>query len=416
MHDDGHVRPDRCRAAERPSLREMGVHDGGPPPPHQRPQLGVGTQVIAGPQRSRERRQVGGGRGRRGARCSPPADPTTPHASRVSNPRVRSSSVRNTACRAGPPTLSRVMTRNTRGDDDTCMVRTSTRRPGRAAMPGIGYIGRLQAGPAHRCRRLPIHGLPDHRRRRLHRIAPRRRALLARGDRVVALDDVSTGSIDNVRHLLDHPGFDACARAPCSMRRWSHVLAGRADVVVHLAAAVGVKLIVRAAASLAHHQHPGHRDTCSRPPRSPRPACSSPRRRRSTARTRPARLPETSDRILGSPFVARWSYSEAKAVDEILAHAYWKERGTEAIVVRFFNCVGPARPAPTAWWCRRSCARRSSATTSPCYGTGEQRRCFCHVLDTVGGHHRAARPPRQSGRPVQHRRRQRGLDRRAGRR
>ncbi|MDH4113434.1 MAG: NAD-dependent epimerase/dehydratase family protein, partial [Actinomycetota bacterium] len=94
-------------------------------------------------------------------------------------------------------------------------------------------------------------------------------------------------------------------------------------------------------------------------------------------------LPETSDRILGSPFVARWSYSEAKAVDEILAHAYWKERGTEAIVVRFFNCVGPRQTGAYGMVVPSLVRQALAGEDVTVYGTGEQRRCFCHVLDTV---------------------------------
>ena len=94
-------------------------------------------------------------------------------------------------------------------------------------------------------------------------------------------------------------------------------------------------------------------------------------------------LTEDSDRILGSPFVARWSYSEAKAVDEILAHAYWKERGTEAIVVRFFNCVGPRQTGTYGMVIPRFVRQALTGEDVTVYGTGEQLRCFCHVLDTV---------------------------------
>ena len=94
-------------------------------------------------------------------------------------------------------------------------------------------------------------------------------------------------------------------------------------------------------------------------------------------------LVENADRILGSPFVARWSYSEAKAVDEILAHAYWREKGTEAIVVRYFNCVGP-RQTGTYGMVVPSLVRQAlDGADITVFGTGEQLRCFSHVLDTV---------------------------------
>jgi UDP-glucose 4-epimerase len=221
--------------------------------------------------------------------------------------------------------------------------------------------------------------------------------LVARGDTVVALDDVSTGSIDNVRHLLEHPSF--------SLRQGTVLnhplvaqLAGRADVVVHLAAAVGVKLIVeRPLESLI---------TNIRGTEIVLDAAAMGECRVLVASTSEiygknawGPLTENADRILGSPFVARWSYSEAKAVDEILAHAYWRERGTEAVVVRLFNCVGPRQSgaygmvAPTLV---RQALRGEELTV---FGTGEQLRCFCHVSDTVDAIVRLLDHPDSPGEP-----------------
>jgi UDP-glucose 4-epimerase len=221
--------------------------------------------------------------------------------------------------------------------------------------------------------------------------------LLARGDTVFALDDESTGSIDNVRHLLEHPSF--------SLRQGTVLnhplvaqLAGRADVVVHLAAAVGVKLIVeRPLESLI---------TNIRGTEIVLDAAAMGECRVLVASTSEiygknawGPLTENADRILGSPFVARWSYSEAKAVDEILAHAYWRERGTEAVVVRLFNCVGPRQSgaygmvAPTLV---RQALRGEDLTV---FGTGEQLRCFCHVADTVDAIVRLLDHPDSPGEP-----------------
>ena len=206
-------------------------------------------------------------------------------------------------------------------------------------------------------------------------------ALVERGDRVVALDDVSTGNIDNVAHLLDNPKFSLREGTVLNHPLVAQ-LAGRADVVVHLAAAVGVKLIV---------EHPlTSLITNIRGTEIVLDAASMGDCRVMVASTSEiygknsfGPLVENADRILGSPFVARWSYSEAKAVDEILAHAYWREKGTEAIVVRFFNCVGP-RQTGTYGMVVPSLVRQAlDGADITVFGTGEQLRCFSHVLDTV---------------------------------
>ena len=140
-------------------------------------------------------------------------------------------------------------------------------------------------------------------------------------------------------------------------------LAGRADVVVHLAAAVGVKLIVeQPLQSLLTNIRGTEIVLDAAAMGGCRVLVASTSEIYGKNATGP--LVEDSDRILGSPFVARWTYSEAKAVDEILAHAYWKERGTEAIVVRFFNCVGPRQTGAYGMVIPRSFARRSGARTS----------------------------------------------------
>jgi UDP-glucose 4-epimerase len=205
--------------------------------------------------------------------------------------------------------------------------------------------------------------------------------LLARGDTVVALDDVSTGSIDNVRHLLDHPRFTLREGTVLNHPLVAQ-LAGRAHVVVHLAAAVGVRLIVEKPLESLITNIRGTEIVLD--------ASAMGDCRVLVASTSEiygknsfGPLVENADRILGSPFVARWSYSEAKAVDEILAHAYWRERGTEAIVVRFFNCVGP-RQTGTYGMVVPSLVRQALAGNDiTVFGTGEQLRCFCHVRDTV---------------------------------
>ena len=133
-----------------------------------------------------------------------------------------------------------------------------------------------------------------------------------------------------------------------------------ADIVFHLAAAVGVKLIVDSPLdSLRTNIHGTEIVLDARTGTARR--CWWPRPARSTARTRRrARRGRRPDPRLAAD--RRWSYAEAKAVDESLADAYWPEHGLPAVVVRLFNTVGPGRPAATAWWSPASSTRRCATS------------------------------------------------------
>jgi UDP-glucose 4-epimerase len=207
--------------------------------------------------------------------------------------------------------------------------------------------------------------------------------LTGRGDEVTALDDVSTGSIDNVAHLL---GTEAFTMVEGSVLDTDLVrkLTEQADVVVHLAAAVGVRLIIEQPLRSLTTNIRGSENVLE--------AAADFDRRVLIASTSEiygknamGPLHEDADRILGSPYVARWSYSTAKAVDEILAHAYWVEQGTEAIVVRLFNCVGPRQTGDFGMVVPTFVRQALAGEPITVHGTGGQRRCFCHVLDTVAG-------------------------------
>lgn len=206
-------------------------------------------------------------------------------------------------------------------------------------------------------------------------------ALLTRGDSVAAYDDVSTGSIDNVRHLLEHPNFELHEGTILDHPQMA-MLAGKADVIVHLAAAVGVKLIVDEPLTSLITNIRGTEivlDVAARAGCKVLVTSTS----EIYGKNAGGPLHEEADRILGSPLKSRWSYSTAKAVDEILAYAYWRERGMPSIIVRLFNCVGPRQ---TGQWGMvvptfvRQALRGEDITV---YGDGGQRRCFCHVHDTV---------------------------------
>jgi UDP-glucose 4-epimerase len=156
----------------------------------------------------------------------------------------------------------------------------------------------------------------------------------------------------------------------------------RSDVVVHLAAAVGVKLIVeqplyslttniKGAITVLEAAHRYRRKVMV--------ASTS----EIYGKNNSGPLNERSDRILGSPAVARWAYSTSKAVDEILAYAYHRERGLPTIVVRLFNTVGPRQSPAYGMVMPRLVHQALAGEPITVYGDGTQTRCFCHVNDVV---------------------------------
>ena len=205
--------------------------------------------------------------------------------------------------------------------------------------------------------------------------------LVRRGDRVTLLDDLSTGSLRNVRHLLDHPAI-AFHEGSILDQRVVRPLVAEADAVVHLAASVGVELIVQRPLESLTNNIRGTEIVLE--------ACADLGRKVLVASTSEiygknskGPLHEEDDRIFGSPFKARWSYSAAKAVDEILAYTYWRERGTPSIVVRLFNTVGPRQTGAYGMVLPRFVQQALRGEDLTVFGDGGQRRCFCHVRDAV---------------------------------
>ncbi len=206
--------------------------------------------------------------------------------------------------------------------------------------------------------------------------------LLARGDSVLALDDLSTGSSRNIAHLSDHPGFRFVQGSILDHPLVAGLVAD-SDAVVHLAAAVGVRLIVEKPLESLLTNIRGTEIVLDAVAQGGRKVLIT-----STSeiygKNASGPLHEDADRILGSPFKARWSYSTAKAVDEILARAYWHDRGVPSIVVRLFNCVGPRQTGEFGMVVPSFVRQALAGQDITVYGDGTQRRCFCHVLDTVG--------------------------------
>jgi UDP-glucose 4-epimerase len=206
-------------------------------------------------------------------------------------------------------------------------------------------------------------------------------ALLDRGNRVLVLDDLSTGSLRNLASVADHPDLTVEVGSVLDEIKVDR-LVHRADVVVHLAAAVGVKLIIEEPLQSFATNIRGSEVVIA--------AAHRYRRKIMVASTSEVYgkngdrdLTESADRILGPTSVARWSYSTAKAVDEILALNYHRERDLQVVIVRLFNTVGPRQSPGYGMVIPRLAHQAIAGHALSVYGDGRQSRCFCHVEDVV---------------------------------
>ena len=207
--------------------------------------------------------------------------------------------------------------------------------------------------------------------------------LLERGDSVVLLDNLSTGSMENIRHLKS---FERLQYHLDSIEN-KQVLAelvDEADVVVHLAAAVGVRLIVESPVRTIETNVNGTQLILE--------AAQKKRKLVLTASTsevygKNTQVPfrEDADLVLGPTTKGRWSYAASKALDEFLALAYWKEKKLPVIVVRLFNTVGPRQTGRYGMVLPNFVNQALEHKPITVYGSGKQSRCFCDVRDTVEG-------------------------------
>jgi UDP-glucose 4-epimerase len=207
-------------------------------------------------------------------------------------------------------------------------------------------------------------------------------SLLADGWEVYALDDLSTGSVDNIVHLLDRDDFHLIVDsvlAPAVVNELVH----KCDVVYHLAAAVGVRLIVEEPVRTIVTNIQGTEvvlDHCNRFGKRVLIASTS-EVYGDHREQRP--LSETDRRIYGPTTQRRWAYADSKAMDEFLALAYAHERGLNCVIARLFNTVGPRQTGMYGMVIPNFVERALTGRTIEIHGTGEQTRCFCHVDDTT---------------------------------
>jgi UDP-glucose 4-epimerase len=206
-------------------------------------------------------------------------------------------------------------------------------------------------------------------------------AILAGGDRVLAIDNLATGSMDNVTHFLGHPNH-RFEQASITDRAVMEQMASEADVIVHLAAAVGVKLIVEHPVQTIETNVMGTEEVL-------RVALGNKCRvliaSTSEVYGKGSKFPfaEEDDVLLGATSKSRWGYAASKMVDEFLGLAYWREFGLDVVPFRLFNTIGPRQTGQYGMVVPRFIRQALGGEPVTVYGDGKQRRCFCDVRDVV---------------------------------
>lgn len=206
-------------------------------------------------------------------------------------------------------------------------------------------------------------------------------ALLKRGDQVCVIDDLSTGSIDNVTrfggcenyrfvrgNIIDAPELD--------------VLTEEADCVIHLAAAVGVELVVHDPVRTILTNVSGSERVLTLAAKGKK-RCILASTSEVYGKSMKPQFAETDDLLIGAPTHSRWSYACSKLLDEFLLMAYCRDQGLKGTVVRFFNTVGPRQTGRYGMVIPRFVSAALNGEDLKVFGSGEQTRCFCHVADVV---------------------------------
>lgn len=206
--------------------------------------------------------------------------------------------------------------------------------------------------------------------------------LLDQGNTVFVIDDLSTGSIENILHLKPNPSFhytiDSIFNSPVTAE-----LLDQCDVVFHLAAAVGVRLIVESPVRTIETNVRGTEVILKLASKKNKKVVVF-----STSEVygKGNNVPfsEEEDLVLGPTFKGRWSYACSKAIDEFLALAYWRERGLPVLIIRLFNTVGPRQTGRYGMVLPNFVNQALKSRPLTVFGDGSQSRCFVHVSDVVG--------------------------------
>jgi len=206
-------------------------------------------------------------------------------------------------------------------------------------------------------------------------------ALLARGDSVTIIDDLSTGRFENVEHLVSNPRFDFAIDSITNDTVLDR-LASQCDAIVHLAAAVGVELVVKSPVYTITTNIGGTEAVlrAARRYRAKTLIASS-----SEVYGKGIHVPfhEDDDVLLGPTCRHRWAYAASKMVDEFLGMAYYREYGLPVVPFRLFNTVGPRQVGHYGMVMPRFVGAALAGDTLQVYGDGTQTRCFCHVKDAA---------------------------------
>ena len=208
-------------------------------------------------------------------------------------------------------------------------------------------------------------------------------ALIKNGDSVIALDDLSTGSSANLAALDKNPKFTLVKGSILDEQQVEQLIEA-SDGVMHFAAAVGVQKILKDPLGSLKTNLVGSEIVLTNASRLGKPTLLA-----STSeiygKNESASLSEDSDRVLGSPLKSRWTYSEAKAIDEAIARALYERDGWKVKIVRLFNTVGPRQSGAYGMVIPRFFEAALQGESIQVHGDGSQRRVFCHIDDAIDG-------------------------------
>ncbi|MFQ5859548.1 MAG: NAD-dependent epimerase/dehydratase family protein, partial [Anaerolineae bacterium] len=220
-------------------------------------------------------------------------------------------------------------------------------------------------------------------------------ALLERDYHVTVIDDLSTGQFDNIEHLRDHPRFRFAIDTITNDMVMDR-LSSECDVIFHLAAAVGVELIIDSPVHTIETNILGT-DAVLRAAQRYRKKVLIASTSEIYGKNNHVPFREDDDRLLGPTTKARWSYATSKAVDEFLGLAYHKEKGLPVVIFRLFNTIGPRQRGRYGMVVPRFVQQALAGRPLTVYGDGRQTRCFCDVADVVRAIISLAEEPRAVG-------------------
>jgi UDP-glucose 4-epimerase len=205
---------------------------------------------------------------------------------------------------------------------------------------------------------------------------------LSRGDEVYIIDDLSTGSMENIQHIKNHPKFHYVLDSVTNQQLVAEMV-DLCDATYHLAAAVGVKLIVESPVRTIETNIRGTEIVLAQAAKKrKRVLITSTSEVYGKRETIPFR--EDDDLVMGATNKGRWSYACSKAIDEFLAIAYWKEKQVPTVIARLFNTVGPRQTGQYGMVVPNFVRQALDGKEITVYGDGKQSRCFTHVSDVVG--------------------------------